>query len=352
MANPQGPLEEVGSEWFVSRKAELDLYWKWATGVPKQAKGSYALIGQRRTGKTAILHRLYNRLFWEQEKVMPIYITFARYLKRETPINLYEFAEDYLIGYLRSYMAFRYRRPDLMKAEIGLVELRPLIDQVGDEIAQGLINSYDLSLSDRLNTAYGLVHWIIPIPKGQAFIHHIPTAVIIDEFQVLTNAYNPDHQSYVNLTGSFQSASETRWAPLLVSGSSVSMMTGEALGGFLSGRFRPWHLGPLEQEHATDMLFRLGQANGIPVTEELAFAIWELTQGFPYPIECLLNSSAPAIDKLPSLEALEEVLLYELTQPRGALWSHYKEQFGKYIHELQGETSHLVGHLPALPARP
>lgn len=343
MANPEGPLEEVGGEWFVNRKTELDLYWQWATSIPARVKGSYALIGQRRTGKTAILHRLFNRLFWEQEMVMPVYISFGRYLQRADPINFYEFAEEYLSGYLRSYLAFRYRQPDLLRAKVNLSELREVVAQRADTLAEGLLASYDRSLSDQRETAYGLVHWLIDMPKGQAFTHHIPTAMIIDEFQVLTNAYNPDHQRYVNLTGSFQAASETHWAPLLVSGSSISMMTGEALGGFLSGRFRPSHLGPLAQEHAIDMIFRLGQRNQLPITEELAAAIWELTQGFPYPIECLLNSNAPAVANLPSLDALQEILLHELTQPQGALWSHYDEQYGKYIRTLNGtQTTRFI----------
>ncbi len=62
MNTPQGPLEEPAGEWFVNRKEELDLFWKWATGIPHPGRRSYALIGLRRTGKTAILHRLFNRL--------------------------------------------------------------------------------------------------------------------------------------------------------------------------------------------------------------------------------------------------------------------------------------------------
>ncbi|MCE7981925.1 MAG: hypothetical protein DYG89_12085 [Caldilinea sp. CFX5] len=46
---------------------------------------------------------------------------------------------------------------------------------------------------------------------------------------------------------------------------------------------------------------------------------------------------------LPSLAALQEILLHELTQPQGALWDHYDVHYE--YRKLQGETSHLVGHL-------
>jgi|688.fasta_scaffold292425_2 hypothetical protein len=73
MNKQRGPLEAIGGDWFINRKEELDLFWQWATSVPERVHGSYALIGLRRTGKTAILHRLFNRLFHEQEKVIPVY---------------------------------------------------------------------------------------------------------------------------------------------------------------------------------------------------------------------------------------------------------------------------------------
>ncbi len=61
-------------------------------------------------------------------------------------------------------------------------------------------------------------------------------------------------------------------------------MVDEALGGMLSGRFQSWHLGPLSQEFALDLSFRLAKRNGLLMTEALALAIWELTKGYPYSI--------------------------------------------------------------------
>ena len=111
------PLPDPTSGLFVNRDYELDLFFLWGTGIPNLIQNSYALAQRaprrRRTGKTAILHQVFNRLFYEQntsreqKPVMPVYISFSDYLHRGEPITVYEFAEEYLAGYIRSYLAER-----------------------------------------------------------------------------------------------------------------------------------------------------------------------------------------------------------------------------------------------------
>ncbi|MBV7335142.1 ATP-binding protein [Chloroflexi bacterium TSY] len=332
-----GPLEEPAGEWFVNRKRDLDLLWKWASGIPHPGRNSYALVGLRRTGKTAILHKIFNRLYNEQDRILPVYISFVQYLNRPEPIEAYEFAQEYFAGYMRSYLAFRYRRPDFHHNKAKLDLLREFANEVADQLALELFKSYDLEPVNQRTAAHSQMQWVINFPKGIAWTHDMPTAMIVDEFQVLTRVYNPDNGMMRNLTDSFQHASETRHAPMLVSGSSVSMLVGDALGGMLSGRFKLRRLRPLAKEHAIDMVFRVGQVNGIEITGELALAIWEWTQGYPYSIEAILNSDCPAIESLPDVDRLDEIVLFELTESEGALWIHYESEYGKYVHELNGD---------------
>lgn len=340
MDEQQGPLEEPAGVWFVNRRAELDLFWQWATGIPHPGRRSFALIGLRRTGKTAILHKTFNRLFNEQTRVLPVYISFARYLQRVEPLDAYEFAKEYFVGLLRSYLAFRYRQPDLLDSNVQYEQLRAYAETVGDAIPLEWLHIYELELSSRQPTrAHSIMQWAINLPKAAARKHNLPTAVIVDEFQVLTRVFNPDNQRYRNLTDSFQQASETRYAPLLISGSSVSMMVGDALGGMLSGRFQSKYIGPLTQEHAIDMALRLGKSKGLAVTTELALALWEWTHGYPYSIECLLNSTAPALALLPDLDGLREIVLYEVTNREAALWKHFDSEYGKYVRALNGDET-------------
>ena len=69
---PNAPLRDPAAGWFVNRKDQLNIIWNWACKIP--TKGSRSITGLRRTGKSTIMAKIYNRLYFEQERVMPIYI--------------------------------------------------------------------------------------------------------------------------------------------------------------------------------------------------------------------------------------------------------------------------------------
>ncbi|MEZ4866873.1 MAG: hypothetical protein R3C14_36465 [Caldilineaceae bacterium] len=180
MDRQRGPLEEPAGEWFVNRRAELDLFWQWATGIPHPGRRSFALVGLRRTGKTAILHKTFNRLFNEQERVLPVYVSFAAYLNRAESITAYEFAEEYFTGYIRSYLAFRYRQTQFYEEKPLLNELRVFAEEIADEIALRAFRSYDIGLATEPRPAHGLMQWVINFPKGYAQRYDLPTAMFVD----------------------------------------------------------------------------------------------------------------------------------------------------------------------------
>ena len=251
------------------------------------AQNSFALVGLRRTGKTAILRQVFNRLFYEQKAVMPVYISFAAYL-RSQPITINDFFEEHFTAYLRSYLAFQYRTPDLFSPDITPLDLHDFAQEQSDELASTLYARFSRLMTQ--GTPNSLIKWAINFPRGIARRYQIPTAIMIDEFQILTSVYcgaspwdNPKNQLTYDLTNGFQDASETRWAPLLVSGY-PAMLVGKALGGMLSGRFKTHHLEPNKSEHTHDLVARLGAQSNIKVTKELAEGIWLLTLGYPYSI--------------------------------------------------------------------
>ncbi|MBL7065944.1 MAG: hypothetical protein ISS49_17340 [Anaerolineae bacterium] len=334
MNNRLEPLEDVVGDLFVDRHYELDMFWKWATSIPRRMGNSYVLVGRRRTGKTAILVKLFNRLFYEQEAVLPVYISFARYMDRKEPITSFDFAHEYFTGYVGCYLAFRHRRPALLRQRLDLQQLRRFARQAQDEYVLDLCRQYDESVADSTVTPHGLVQWVIHLPMGQAAVRNVPTAMIVDEFQVLTNVYDPVQEIYHDVTDSFQWAVETRWAPMLVSGSAVTLLVEQALTGMLSGRFHYWYLKPLAREYAHDLVFRLAASEDLTATEELAEAVWRLTEGYPYSIYGLMTSVCPARQRYPDPDALEQVLTFELTDPQGELWKHYDTGFRKYSERL------------------
>ncbi|MEZ4733892.1 MAG: ATP-binding protein [Caldilineaceae bacterium] len=330
------PLEDLVGDLFVDRDAELNRFWRWAMSMPSPLPhDSHALIGRRRTGKTALMVKLFNRLYHEQRRVLPVFVSFAEYLKRPEPqISWSEFAAEYFIGYLRSYLAFRHREPTLLNGLPDWDLIRAFVAQVQDPFASELLTKYDRLTTSSLDSVKALAGWAISLPSVQARVHNMPTVILIDEFQVLATAYNEERQIQWGITSLFQNAVETHWAPVLVSGSAVSTLVHEALAGALSGRFSYHFIEPLPHEHAYDLVFRLGERYGVSVTEELAEAIWQISGGYPYSIEALMTSEAPAIQHYPDLAALAEVVAFEISDNRGKLYQHNFTEFEKYSHLL------------------
>lgn len=94
---------------FTDREELLAYLKQIALGAKVQKYISHVLIGHRRVGKTEVLKRLYNQLFWEQDEVVPIYITFEE-LSKESKA----FAGKYLLNFLSQYVGFKDKDPKIV----------------------------------------------------------------------------------------------------------------------------------------------------------------------------------------------------------------------------------------------
>ena len=66
--------EKIGNpDLFTGRKKELAFFQKWIEGTKKEISKSTAILSRRKTGKTAILQRLYNLTFERNDGVIPFY---------------------------------------------------------------------------------------------------------------------------------------------------------------------------------------------------------------------------------------------------------------------------------------
>ncbi|MEM7538126.1 MAG: ATP-binding protein [Chloroflexota bacterium] len=330
-------LEDQVGDIFVNHEGDLAYFWRWISTIPDTPLNSQALIGRRRTGKTAILGKLFNTLFREQKKVLPIYVSFADFLDADRVLTMEEFADMYLSAYISCFLAFRYDRPDFIQEEWDMETLEPFAKEFGDPIIDDLFEKYHLSLGSHLSR--GVAKLAVNTPRRVAWNKEIRTVVIIDEFQVLLNVYDTKQNLMRNLTGGFQWAVDTRWAPLLVSGSSISLLVGKALGGMLSGRFNYNHLQPLDKDNTYKLAFLLGHRKGIKVSNELAEAVWQLTGGYPYSIHMLFNSKYLESNNLTDPKSLKKVAFYELGNLDGKLWQHYNEEVEKYSDLLNDGTT-------------
>lgn len=121
-------FQSVPADEFTDREEIIGRLFRMATNTPRDMTFSTAMVGQRRLGKTAVLEQVYNRLFWEQDEVVPIYFTFEAHLTTST-----EFAMLYFRNFVGQYVAFRTKDPERVKTLPKLEELSDLATHLGDQ---------------------------------------------------------------------------------------------------------------------------------------------------------------------------------------------------------------------------
>jgi len=73
----QYPLcEDIGApELFVGRKNELAMLEEWINRIPKRLAKSKAIFSRKKGGKTALVQRLFNKLWNDNGPVIPIFFS-------------------------------------------------------------------------------------------------------------------------------------------------------------------------------------------------------------------------------------------------------------------------------------
>jgi hypothetical protein len=79
---------------------------EWSSRIPRELAKSQALLGRRKSGKTAIMQRLFNVLWNQNGQVIPFYFEV-----RDSKMWLLEFAKSYFYTFLSHYFSFVYRKP-------------------------------------------------------------------------------------------------------------------------------------------------------------------------------------------------------------------------------------------------
>jgi len=227
--------EEVDREEFTDREKILQELFDWAVGISSYKSRSIALISPRRYGKTAILQRLYNKLFWEQDVVAPFYIEVPK-----QDMLMGDFSELYFTTFLRQYVGFYLKDPDVSKNEkIDLDELKDLVHQ--KEKIKKVSTAIEGFQKIKPIQGNWMKMWMYA-QKAPSWICDISgtyVAVIIDEFQELDSRIYMDKKYKIlkkDITGGFSGVCSKKNAPMLVSGSQVTIVTRKVFGGPLGGR--------------------------------------------------------------------------------------------------------------------
>jgi hypothetical protein len=267
-------FQSVPADEFTDRAEYIAMLVRRALNTPRDMTFSTSIVGQRRLGKTAVLEQVYNRLFWEQDEVVPIYFNFEA-----KPTITTQFALVYFTNFLQQYVAFRLKDDDLARLDRQQVDVNHLIE-LAETLQDDPITNYaramhyrltspNFSLFEKIESAIYLPRRVMEYNRAR-WQPETSIFVMLDEFQELLRIrYDDGHEA--DVVGLYQWAVEGRKCPHFVTGSAVRLINQEVLGtGALFGRFDYEPFPPLEHVYGLELVDKLAFKYGLTVPEPVA----------------------------------------------------------------------------------
>ncbi|MDM8525629.1 hypothetical protein QUF80_19845 [Desulfococcaceae bacterium HSG8] len=351
------PVEEMlAYEEFTDRVEILRKLEEWVKNVQRMAAPSTAIISPRRMGKTVLLDRLVNTVFFKPEyRVAPFYFTMKR--KKTT---LRKFLLKYATTFFRQYIAYCHQDPVLFQNKgvrlTDLAEYQPEHDAVrlAREMIRDFLRRYDEGGHEDASN-----HWdaFITVPEMLASFSGTRVAVIIDEFQDMkffVHDTSEEHfaemgakgmltdQGAADLTATYRRQAQSRKAPMLVSGSAVTLIFRTVMGGALGGRFDFRYLKPLSVPDGAALLHQLLDIYLPDVTVSPENALYASTQvgGHPYYLYCLAMSKCEG-KNFDNINEIDSLIRYEIRH--GKIFGFWQTHFQDNRRHINADSDEELG---------
>jgi len=337
--NAFAPFEEsLSPEEFTNRKQELEFLWNLAEKATRRAASSYCIIARKGMGKTALMLEFYRQLVTQQKKVVPFFVSFAEYKGKpgRVQLSLKQFISVLFVNFAFQYGAFKSGKFSEPPAFPQLAaDRKEFFAALGDALLEKEFLGHLHALET--NDVHNAFHHAIDFAKTMTSRRGEAGIVMIDEFQVLTEVYDEGLEQFVDITAAFQKPAEARWCPMVVSGSAVSLVVDTVMGGLLARRFGPYYLDPFDQPHSLEYAYKLSQKEQVKLSEEAAAEIYRLTGGNPYYILCFFISLGLKDKDLSSLEKVEALYIFEITNRQGKIRQFWNSHFNAFADKINDE---------------
>jgi hypothetical protein len=342
------PVEEmVHEDEFTDRVELLRELDQWIKAISRMGSTSTALIAPRRIGKTVLLDRLVNTVFFKPEyQVAPFYFK----MKREK-MTLKYFLLGYATTFFRQYLAYCEQDATLFNNKV--MSLEKLLTYKTTHKAGLMALEFTEAFLERYHSKGNedaRNHWegFICEPERLASYSGIRVAVIIDEFQDMKfYIYDMSQELFsdmdskgrlngpgaINLPATYDRQAQSRKAPMLVSGSAVTLIFRTVMGGPLGGRFGFMYIKPLSIPDGAALLLNTLKyyAPDKAITPEHALYASTQVGGHPYYLYCLATSKYEG-KGFGDEKAIDRVIRYEIENGKiYGFWLTHFENNKKYI---------------------
>jgi len=328
----QYPLTEtIGNpDLFVGRHEEFERINEWLELIPKRLSMSTVILARRKSGKTAILERVFNQVWSNYDLgIIPFFIRM-----KDKDIWIQQFALEYYQTFATHYISFFERDPDIVNDLLSFDEIKKYA--VSKKI-KVLIK--DLTILEK-HTADGQSGSIWEIacsaPHRFASVYNQRILVIIDEFQYLSNHIFIDSklERYdKSMPGSFHWLVESKIAPMLVSGSYVSWIIKIMEEYLEAGRLDKFFISPyLTKEDGLQAVYKYADFYNKPITNQTAEQINELCMADPFFIYCTVKNCKK--NALITSEGVIDTVHNELTGRHSRMSGTWAEYINKTVAKI------------------
>ncbi|MCP4692071.1 MAG: hypothetical protein GY859_28760 [Desulfobacterales bacterium] len=331
-------IEKIGKpELLVGREKECRRFGKWIDNIPEMLSKSRVILARRKSGKTSFVQRIYNRLWNENGDVIPFYFSIA-----DTEVWLPSLAINYYRAFASQYISFLERDEILVDDPLTLAQIR---DYGAKNAIDQLVVNVDALLEEKHSDGLHNLMWetASAAPHRFAARQDRRFLVIIDEFQNLSQYVYPDPHFQTSpiksLPGSYHSLSESKIAPMLVTGSYVELLI-EIAGKYLeAGRLSNITMTPyLTAEEGLQAVYKYAEVYKEPITNASAVLINRLCMSDPFFISCVFQNDFDGRD-LTTREGVIDAVNYQITNRKSEMSATWKEYIEKILKKINDRNS-------------
>jgi len=185
---------------------------------------------------------------------------------------------------------------------------------------------------------YTIWNYVRDLPRYIASAQKETIIQMIDEFQYINYYIYRDEactRRFKELAGSYFHTAEYKTSPILISGSWVGWLMRD-LAKMLPGRFRKdYFLGNMPDHEAAETIFKYSKILDIPITNEIAQLMIDVTEGNPCYISALFYSNYSKKD-FTNEDGLRETLEFEVLNDGGEIKSRWMEYILYAFHTING----------------
>jgi len=346
----QYPLPEIigNPNLLVGREKEFAFFDKWISRIPDRLSKSRAILARRKSGKTALVQRIFNRLWSDNGQVIPFYINIP-----ERKVWFPNFAVNYYCTFASQYISFLERDESPVNYPLTMEQIR---EYGVSKSLNHFVVDVDSMLHYKEKRDHDLLWQTAASANRYAGLLDVRFLIIMDEFQNTGEYIYRDEECRNSqdktIPGTWHDLSESKLAPILVTGSYVGWLINIIDTYLEAGRLKRTFLNPyLSPENGLQAVYTYAEYFKEPITNESAVQINRLCMSDPFFISCAIQSDYENKD-LTGEEGVVNTVHHEITDRKSEMsmtWGEYIELSLKRINTVNSKN--ILLHLSKNPDR-